>query len=81
MDRLERLRALIDVAERRSFSAAARARRTSPAAMSRAVAALERDLGVALLRRTTRHVSLTPEGLLSWRNAGTQSKGSTMPRG
>jgi DNA-binding transcriptional LysR family regulator len=62
MDRLERLRALIDVAERRSFSAAARARRTSPAAMSRAVAALERDLGVALLRRTTRHVSLTPEG-------------------
>lgn len=62
MDRLERLRALIEVAERRSFSAAAQALRTSPAAMSRAVAALEQDLGVALLRRTTRHVSLTPEG-------------------
>lgn len=62
MDRIERLRALIEVAERRSFSAAARALRASPAAMSRAVAALEGDLGVALLRRTTRHVSLTPEG-------------------
>jgi DNA-binding transcriptional LysR family regulator len=62
MDRLERLRALIEVAERRSFSGAARALRTSPAAMSRAVAALEQELGVALLRRTTRHVSLTPEG-------------------
>jgi DNA-binding transcriptional LysR family regulator len=62
MDRLESLRALIDVAERHSFSAAARARRTSTAAMSRAIAALEQDLGVALLRRTTRHVSLTPEG-------------------
>ena len=62
MDRLERIRVLIDVAERRSFSAAARARRTSAAAVSRAVAALELELGVALLRRTTRHVALTPEG-------------------
>ena len=62
MDQIERLRVLIDVAERRSFSAAARARRMSAAAVSRAVAALERDLGVALLRRTTRHVALTPEG-------------------
>jgi len=62
MDRLERLRALVEVAERRSFSGAARALRASPAAVSRAVSALEQDLGVALLRRTTRHVSLTPEG-------------------
>ena len=62
MDRLERLRALIEIAERRSFSAAAQALRTSPAAMSRAVAALEEDLGAVLLRRTTRHVSLTAEG-------------------
>lgn len=62
MDRLERIRAFMEVAERRSFSDAARALRISPAAMSRAVAALELDLGVALLRRTTRDVSLTPEG-------------------
>ena len=62
MDRLERLRALMEVAERRSFSAAARALHISPAAMSRAIAALDQDLGVALLRRTTRQVSLTPEG-------------------
>lgn len=62
MDRLERLRVLIEIAERRSFSAAARARRTSAAAVSRAVAALEQELGVALFRRTTRHVALTPEG-------------------
>jgi DNA-binding transcriptional LysR family regulator len=62
MDKLERLRVLIDVAERRSFTAAARARRTSAAAVSRAVAALEQELGVLLLRRTTRNVALTPEG-------------------
>lgn len=62
MDRLETLRVFAAVAQRLSFAEAARALRISPAAASRAVAELERRLGVALLRRTTRSVALTPEG-------------------
>jgi DNA-binding transcriptional LysR family regulator len=63
MDRLDRLRTFLEVADRASFAEAARARRISAAAASRAVASLEQELGVALLRRTTRHVALTPEGV------------------
>jgi DNA-binding transcriptional LysR family regulator len=62
MDGLTALRAFIAVAQRQSFAEAARDMRVSPTAVSRAVAALEEDLGVALLRRTTRSVSLTSEG-------------------
>jgi DNA-binding transcriptional LysR family regulator len=62
MDRLEALRAFVAVSDHRSFSEAARALRISPTAASRAIAELERDLGVALLRRTTRTVGLTAEG-------------------
>lgn len=62
MDRLDRLRAFILVAEHASFAAAARELRLSPAATSRAVASLEDSLGAQLLRRTTRSVRLTDEG-------------------
>jgi DNA-binding transcriptional LysR family regulator len=62
VDRLDSLRAFLAVAERLSFTAAARDLRVSPTAASRAVAAIERELGVALFRRTTRAVALTPEG-------------------
>lgn len=62
MDRLEGLRILVAIAERLSFAAAARDLRVSPTAASRAVAALEKELGVPLFRRTTRAVALTPEG-------------------
>lgn len=62
MDRIESLKAFIEVADRQSFAAAARARRVSAAGVSRAIAELERDLGVSLFRRTTRRVALTAEG-------------------
>jgi DNA-binding transcriptional LysR family regulator len=62
MDRLETLRLFVAVAEKSSFAAAARALRVSPAAATRAIAALEDRLGATLLHRTTRSVSLTPEG-------------------
>lgn len=62
MDRLDRLRTFVAVAGRLSFVEAARDARVSPTAASRAVAALEEELGVALFRRTTRSVALTPEG-------------------
>jgi DNA-binding transcriptional LysR family regulator len=62
MDRLEALRTFVTVAEHRSFSAAARQLHISAAVASRAVSGLEEELGVALLHRTTRSVTLTPEG-------------------
>jgi len=62
MDRLDVLKTFIAVADRRSFAEAARHLRISPAAASRAIAALEAELGVAVFRRTTRTVALTEEG-------------------
>jgi DNA-binding transcriptional LysR family regulator len=62
MDRTEEWRLFVSVATRRSFVAAARGLRRSPQAVTRAVAALERRLGVRLLNRTTRSVSVTGEG-------------------
>jgi DNA-binding transcriptional LysR family regulator len=44
------------------FSAAARAIGVPKAAVSRALAALEAELGLQLLRRTTRRIELTPVG-------------------
>ena len=62
MDQLDAMRVFLDVAERASFAAAARASRLSPAAVTRAVAALEAELDVSLLARTTRAVRLTDAG-------------------
>jgi DNA-binding transcriptional LysR family regulator len=50
------------VADRKSFSSAARHLKVSPPAVTRLVAGLEEHLGVALLRRTTRTVTLTDAG-------------------
>lgn len=56
------LRTFVAVAEHLSFAEAARRLGISPTAASRAIAGLEDQLGAALLRRTTRSVSLTTEG-------------------
>lgn len=62
MDRWEAMRALVEVADRGSFSRAARQLGVSTATVSRQVAALEHHLGVELLTRTTRRVSPTDAG-------------------
>lgn len=59
---LSGIAAFIQVAETGAFNEAARRLDLSPSATSKAVSRLEEDLGVKLLRRTTRSVSLTPEG-------------------
>ena len=64
MDRLDAMRAFLAVADRASFSEAARALRWSPATTTRAVAQMEAELGVTLLHRTTRAVRLTERGQL-----------------
>ncbi|MDD5295924.1 MAG: LysR family transcriptional regulator [Rhodocyclaceae bacterium] len=62
MDTLKELQAFVDVATRGSLSAAARAEGLSPAMMGRRLDALEARLGVKLITRTTRKLSLTFEG-------------------
>jgi len=63
------LRAFVRVARLGSFAAAARELRLSTTAVSRRVANLEEDLGVRLLHRTTRRVSLTPAGSVALERA------------
>jgi len=62
MDQLVAMRVFTRVAERGSFGKAADELDISRAAASAHVAALEKHLGVRLLNRTTRRVSLTAEG-------------------
>lgn len=61
-DHLGDVEALLEVVERGSISAAAVALATTPSVVSRAISRLEARLGVQLLRRTTRRLSLTDSG-------------------
>ena len=63
MDRIGSVAVFIEVAERRSFAAAARRLGRSPTAVTRAISELEARLGVRLLNRTTRAVGVTEAGL------------------
>ena len=62
MDKLKQLESFVSVATRGSLTAAARAEGVAPAIMGRRIDALEERLGVKLLVRTTRRISLTHEG-------------------
>jgi DNA-binding transcriptional LysR family regulator len=62
MDRLTLMRSFVGVTKSRSFSHAARTLGISGSLVSRHVAELERDLGVRLVNRTARTVSLTEVG-------------------
>lgn len=62
MDRFEEMRVFAAVVDAGSFVGASDTLAMSKAAVSRHVAELESRLGVRLLHRTTRKLSLTPEG-------------------
>lgn len=62
LNQLDGLMAFCKVAEHRGFTPAAAALEVSPSALSQAIRALEARLGVRLLNRTTRSVSLTEAG-------------------
>lgn len=62
MDVLKAMQAFAETVEQGSFVAASEQLGTSTAAVSRQVAALEAHLGVRLLHRTTRRLSLTEPG-------------------
>jgi len=62
MDRFKELTTFIEVSQRGSLSAAAREEGITPAMVGRRIDQLEERLGVKLFKRSTRKVTLTPEG-------------------
>ncbi|MFM0441746.1 LysR family transcriptional regulator [Paraburkholderia strydomiana] len=62
MDRFSELSAFIAVVEAGGFTAAARRTGDSQSAISKAIGALEKRLGVVLFNRNTRSVTLTDQG-------------------
>jgi DNA-binding transcriptional LysR family regulator len=62
MDRLKQIETFVAVATKGSLTAAAQAEGVAPAVIGRRMDALEARLGVKLLLRTTRRLSLTHEG-------------------
>lgn len=76
---IKQVRAFLTVAQSMSFTHAAAQLHLSQPALSLSIKGLEENLGGKLLTRTTRHISLTPEGealmpiakrlLVQWENA------------
>jgi DNA-binding transcriptional LysR family regulator len=62
MNTLQQIAAFAETAKHGSFAAAARETGSAPSTLAKAVARLETGLGVKLFHRTTRQVSLTPDG-------------------
>lgn len=62
MNKLQAMRTFVRVVEAGSFSAVAHESNVTQSAVSKQVAALERELGVKLLTRTTRVLALTEDG-------------------
>lgn len=62
LDQLKRMAVFASVVRHGSFAAAARQLRTSTSAVSQQIRALETGMGVTLLHRSTRKLSLTPAG-------------------
>jgi DNA-binding transcriptional LysR family regulator len=63
MPHLDNILAFVKIAEFESISKAARALGVPISTISRRLSVLESELGAALVRRTTRRISLTPQGL------------------
>ena len=64
MDAISKISVFLEVVKQQSFSGAARVLGTTGPAVSKQIQSLESRLGVKLLRRTTRQVTLTEEGLI-----------------
>ena len=62
MDKLRAIEYFVRVVEAGSFAGAARQLEVSPPAITKLVAALEREIGTTLLRRDSRRILLTPDG-------------------
>jgi DNA-binding transcriptional LysR family regulator len=62
MDRLKQIESFVAVSTKGSLTASAQAEGVAPAVIGRRIDALEERLGVKLLVRTTRRITLTHEG-------------------
>src|SRR5690606_34886598 len=71
MERYSDIAVFVSVVELGSFTAAAEALELSKAAVSKYVGRLEKRLGVRLLNRTTRKLTLTEAGQALYARAGT----------
>jgi len=88
MDRFDSMRIFLRVAEIGSFAAVARQMDVARSVITRQVAALEAHLGVKLIARSTRSLTLTSAGsaylesclALIWSLAGKSSTSSKPPR-
>jgi DNA-binding transcriptional LysR family regulator len=69
MDSLGRTEVFVEVAKNRSFAKAAKQMGMTGPAASKQVMALEEELGIKLLHRTTRLVTLTDEGAVYYERA------------
>lgn len=65
---IQQLKTFVEVVHHGSFAGAARQLDMAPSMVTRAVAALERTLGVRLLQRTTRKLALTEAGAAYYEN-------------
>ena len=63
MDKIKAFESFVSVAQKGSLTAAAKAENVAPAIMGRRLDSLEAFLGVKLLVRTTRRITLTHEGM------------------
>ena len=79
MDRMTSMATFVKVVESEGFSAAARALGISPSMATTHVRSLEERLGVRLLNRSTRRVSLTEAGHVTMSAACRFSRKSRMP--
>src|SRR5690242_13171981 len=63
------MKVFVQVVEQNSFAGAARSLLIDSSGVSRAIAGLEKDLGVLLFRRSTRSLQLTTEGTQFYRDS------------
>jgi DNA-binding transcriptional LysR family regulator len=68
LQNLDRILAFVRVAEKKGFSAAAKDLKVSASVVSKRILLLEKDLGVQLLRRSTRRLALTEIGAAFYSN-------------
>jgi DNA-binding transcriptional LysR family regulator len=62
MDKLKQIEAFVEVVEKGSLARAALEQKITPVMLGRRIDALEKRLGVKLMHRTTRHLTLTEQG-------------------
>jgi len=73
MDKIGAMKTFVQIIESGSLTRAADSLGTSLPTVVRTLAALERELGVSLLKRTTRRIHITDEARSTWSAAATFS--------